>query len=349
MPMENSDRPGGQATAPWKQIFREQWHRPIPARWILLRHLHALLVAFFALQIATGVLLMADYHPSSASAFVSMAAIADEAYFGWLIRSMHFWGTHVLLALATLTVAANYFARAYHGPRVVEWVIQLSLLFVLLGFGFTGTLLPWDQQAYWFIDLAVKSLAHVPVLGRLLLGLISPETEIGDNTLLRFYVFHIGFLPWLAVLFLDIRFWAAQRSDRDELAVDPQASSSSDVPSIPFSENVLNVTITALLGFGVLVSVAVLFPPVLAGPADPLSPADAVTPPWYFLALRGIGAMTSATAATFLVIAVALLLFLAPLLDRGSAHSTRRPILQWSLGVLLLALCVLAGLRGYFP
>lgn len=345
MPMESSDRPGGQATAPWKQIFREQWLRPIPARWILLRHLHALLVAFLALQIATGVLLMADYHPSAASAFISMAAIADEAYFGWLIRSMHFWGTHLLLVLATLTVAANYFARAYHGPRVVEWGIQLSLLFVLLGFGFTGTLLPWDQQAYWFVDLTLKSLARIPVLGTLLLGLISPETEIGDNTLLRFYVFHIGFLPWLTVLLLDIRFWTAQRSDRDELAGDSHASS----PGIPFSENVLNVTITALLGFGVLVSVAVLFPPALAGPADPLSPADSVTPPWYFLALRGIGAMTSASATTFLVIAIALLLYLAPLLDRDSADSTRRPVLQWSLGALLLALCVLAGLRGYFP
>lgn len=212
--MENSGRSGNGRLHVLKEIWRDQLERAIPARGILLRTLHALTLAVLSLQIATGILLMVDYRPSSASAFPSVVAILDQAYFGWLFHAIHGWGTHLLLLLVLASLAASYFQRAYRGPRAFDWSANLLLLLCLLGFAFTGALLPWDQHAYWSTESLLNALSRVPLFGAVTFALLSPQTEIGEETLLRFYVVHVGFLPWITVLLLGFRFWVTRRSDR---------------------------------------------------------------------------------------------------------------------------------------
>ena len=49
-------------------------------------------------------------------------------------------------------------------------------------------------------------IVNTPV-NRLLLG----GVEVGQNTLLRFYVLHIMFLPLLAAIFLAVHFWPIRK------------------------------------------------------------------------------------------------------------------------------------------
>lgn len=335
--MESSNRSGGHLLLVMRSIIRERFEDTIPADWILLRHLHALTLSVLSLQIATGILLMVNYRPAVTSAFPSLVAIVDETYFGWLIRSIHGWGIHFLVLLVFLNLVVSYFGRAYQGPRVVDWTASLLTLFCLLGFGLTGMLLPWSQHAYWSSDLVMRSASRIPVLGTVVFGLIFPETEIGDETLLRSYVFHVGILPWITVLLLGLHFWITRRADRPEIG-----------PRVSFSDYASNTLIASLLLFGVIVSVAVLAPPLLSGPAESVSPPPVVRMPWYLLPLCGLGAMWSAGGAAVLAVLGALLLFAVPVFDRAPAEPAKRPIARWFLGTLFLALCLLAGLKGYF-
>ena len=46
---------------------------------------------FFAIQIATGILLLFYYRPSAEEAYESVQFLMAEVEFGWLIRSIHAW------------------------------------------------------------------------------------------------------------------------------------------------------------------------------------------------------------------------------------------------------------------
>jgi quinol-cytochrome oxidoreductase complex cytochrome b subunit len=72
---------------------------------------------------------------------------------------------------------------------------------------FTGTLLPWDQYAYWYIDSARATISRVPVFGNFMLGLMWGGWELGEEVLLRFYALHVGVLPCIALVALFLHFW----------------------------------------------------------------------------------------------------------------------------------------------
>src|SRR6266550_5651213 len=52
----------------------------------------------FSVQVATGILLLLYYRPSSETAFESVQFIITEVKFGWLIRSIHSWSANLMIA-----------------------------------------------------------------------------------------------------------------------------------------------------------------------------------------------------------------------------------------------------------
>ena len=53
----------------------------------------------FLVQVATGILLLLYYRPSSAEAFESVQYIMADVPFGWLIRSIHSWGANLFVGV----------------------------------------------------------------------------------------------------------------------------------------------------------------------------------------------------------------------------------------------------------
>jgi len=307
-------------------------------------YIGALALVFLLVQTSTGILLMVYYRPSAAAAYSSTGIIVDEVRLGWLVRSLHHWGSDLLILLCFLHLIRVYFARAYQAPRRLNWVLGLVLLLLILTLGFTGVLLPWDQYAYWYLDSARATISAIPVLGNLVLGLIWGGWELGEEVLLRFYAFHAGVLPWLAfsTLFLHLLLvWRLGLKEPARVADVPSAA-----PTPLFPDFVLNLFMVVLVVGGLLLSAAVIFPAVLLEPADPLVPLRHAPPHWYLLpireALRGLpGAM-----AAFAVVTFTLLLFLVPALDRHAVLSTRNRILHRTLGILVIVAWILLGLKG---
>jgi quinol-cytochrome oxidoreductase complex cytochrome b subunit len=346
--VQKNERYNGTLFTGLRQLFRVELERTVPAHTNFLHYLGALVFIFFCFQIITGILLMVYYRPSADAAHHSMVVIMDEVRLGWLVRSLHSWGSDLLIVLAILHMARVYFAHAYEAPRQLNWIAGVVLLLALLAFAFTGTLLPWDQYAYWSTYSAREIVAGIPLLGKILLDLLWGGREIGEEALLRFYVFHAGVLPWITVSFLFLHLFMIWRLGIREPSSVKESSDAFPTPFFP--DFLLNLLIAVLIFLGVLISAAVLLPRVFLAEADPITVLGGVKPKWYFLPLHELlrhlsGGVTALVVSTFV-----LLLFLVPFLDRRPAPSMGRKVFLWALGLLAIASVSFLGVRGYlFP
>ena len=75
------------------------------------------------------------------------------------------------------------------------WLVGLALFGVVMSFGFTGYLLPWDQRAYWATTVGVEILDKTPVLGDFMARFLKGGATPGQMTLSRFFVIHVMVLP----------------------------------------------------------------------------------------------------------------------------------------------------------
>ena len=166
---------------------------------------------FFLVLTVTGVFLMFFYVPSSTSAYDDILRIQAEVPFGLLTRNIHRWGAHLMVFFVFLHMMRVFYHGAYKPPREFNWVIGTLLLFFTIALSFTGYLLPWDQIAYWAITIGTNMGGYAPLfntpVSRILLG----GVEVGQNTLLRFYVLHIMVLPLVAAIFLAVHFWRIRK------------------------------------------------------------------------------------------------------------------------------------------
>jgi len=104
--------------------------------------------ALFALvvQAVTGLALALSYAPTPDHAWESVKAIQTRLPAGALVRGLHHWGASAMVVLAALHLARTFLFASYRKPRELNWLVGVALLLLILAFGFTGYLLPWDQS-----------------------------------------------------------------------------------------------------------------------------------------------------------------------------------------------------------
>ena len=159
----------------------------------------------------TGLYLMFFYVPSVSSAFQDIQSIETSVAFGQLVRNMHRWAAHLMVLTVFLHMVRVFYHGAYKPPREFNWVVGVVLLFLTLGLSFTGYLLPWDQIAFWAITVGTQMAEYAPVIGSETGFFLLGGIEVGSNTLLRFYVFHVIFLPLIAAIFMIVHFWRIRK------------------------------------------------------------------------------------------------------------------------------------------
>jgi cytochrome b6 len=123
----------------------------------------------FVIQAATGILLLLYYQPSESAAFESVRFIMTQVRFGWLIRSVHGWCANLLIAVAFAHMFSTFFLKSYRKPRELTWLSGMFLLFLMLGFGFSGYLLPWNTLSYFATMVGTNIAGQLPLLGESLL------------------------------------------------------------------------------------------------------------------------------------------------------------------------------------
>ncbi len=159
----------------------------------------------------TGLYLMFFYVPSVSRAYQDIQAISTSVAFGDLVRNMHRWGAHLMVLTVFLHMIRVFYHGAYKPPREFNWVVGVLLLFLTLMLSFTGYLLPWDQIAFWAITVGTQMAQYAPLLGSQSSFFLLGGIEVGQNTLLRFYVLHVIALPLIAAIMMIVHFWRIRK------------------------------------------------------------------------------------------------------------------------------------------
>ncbi|MFQ5543370.1 MAG: cytochrome bc complex cytochrome b subunit [Nitrospiria bacterium] len=309
---------------------------------------------FFVIQVITGILLLLYYRPTAEAAFESVQFIMTEVRFGWLIRSIHSWSANLMVAAAFIHLFSVYFMKAYRKPRELTWVSGVFLLFLSLGFGFSGYLLPWNELAFFATKVGTEVVALVPLVGGFLLKFLRGGEDVTGATLTRFFGFHVAVLPMIATLLLAFHLWVVQKQGMSvPLSLE---RSGQPIRSMPFFPNfLLRDVLGWVLALGVLVAIAALFPWELGVKADPFAPAPAgIQPEWYFVfmfqTLKFIPAKLLFLDGEVLGIAgfgvSGVLLVLVPFWDRKSRLGQSGRLVT-VLGVLALAYIIIMTLISY--
>ena len=253
-------------------------------RHTIFYYLGGMALFLFLVQVATGILLILYYRPSSAEAFASVQYIMADVPFGWLIRSIHSWGANLFVGVVFVHAISVFFLKAYRAPREMTWITGAVLLFLALGFGFSGYLLPWNTLAYFATKVGTDVPAQVPLVGHLLSRILRGGSDVTGATLSRFYGIHVAILPAITTGFLGVHLVLVQRQGMSvpRRLEDAGAGRPKTMSFIP--DFLLRDMGGWLAAVGILAALAAFFPWELGVKADPFAPAPAgIRPEWFFL------------------------------------------------------------------
>jgi cytochrome b6 len=330
-------------------------------RHTLWYYLGGMTLFLFGVQVATGILLLLYYRPSAGEAFESVQFLMTKVPFGWLIRSIHSWSANLLVFVLFVHMFSVFFLKAYRRPREITWITGAVLLGLMMAFGFSGYLLPWNTLAFFATQVGTDIAGSVPVVGHFLLRLLRGGEQVTGGTLTRFYGFHVAVLPALTTLVVGVHLLLVQQHG---MSVPPgvRAARSSDRSPERSMSFVPNFLLRDLVGWcgalGVLAALAAIFPWELGAKADPFSPAPAgIRPEWYFCwmfqTLKLIPGHVLGMEGELLGVlglgGAGILWVLIPFVDRGAEGADRLGRALVVLGWVALLYMTVMTLWAYLP
>jgi cytochrome b6 len=298
-----------------------------------------LALMFFTIQVITGVMLLFYYEPTAELAHKSIERIMTQVPFGWLIRSIHSWSANALMAMIIIHMFSAFLMKSYRTPRYVMWLTGIILLLLMMGFGFTGYLLPWDQTAYFATKIGTEVPKALPWIGDIITSLLKGAKDVNSTTLTRMFALHVGVLPAISILLVVVHITLILLLGS---GIPPGAKVTGETKYFP--DYLLKEVMVWLIGFGLLIAIAVLYPWELGKAydlANPTEPPSGVHPEWYFMFLF----QTLKIIPEWLAIIGfgVLLVFwtLVPFLDRKAHRGEKSPIFTYFGIAAILYLCIM--------
>ena len=348
-------------------IRRALLDREVPDRLTWWHTLGSATLTVFMVQVVTGVVLATFYAAAPDHAYESIVYIQQQVAWGSLLRAMHSWGASLMVVLVLAHMVRVFSMGAYKYPREANWLLGVLLFFLVMGFGFTGYLLPWDQRAYWATQVGTSIAGTTPLIGGALAKLLKSGSQLGAATLTRFYAFHVLWLPLLlgSIIFLHLAMVIRQGiAPLPQALEDAAPARTSDAgyeqyydtrykatkrAGVRFWPDVIAKDIVASLGVVVLLLIlAKTFGAPLEAPADPTDSSYVPRPEWYFLPFFQLLKLFPGSMESTIAVGVPALLVLAliglPFYDRNSRrHLLHRPAGLISLSLLLGGSAILLG------
>lgn len=353
-------------------VRRALLDREVPDRLTWWHTLGSAAFTVFLVQVASGIVLATYYSPSPDHAYDSVTYIERQVLGGTLLRGIHHWAASAMVVLVIAHVIRVFSMGAYKYPREINWLAGVGLFFVVMGFSFTGYLLPWDQKAYWATQVGTSIAGTTPVIGGWLVALLRGGEELGTATLTRFYAFHVLWLPaaLVALVLVHITLVIRQGIAPRPRQLEEGAPASTGEPTYPayyrsayaaskqrgirfWPDIVAKDAVVSVAVVAMIVLLAAVAPARLEPPADPTDSSYVPRPEWYFLPLYQLlklvpGSLESAVAVG-IPTAFVLALLALPFFDRRSSRNLlRRPIALAVLAAVLggSGLLIGASLRG---
>src|SRR5919204_5374334 len=276
-------------------------------------------VIFIILGI-TGALLMLFYEPELDRAWNSVKTINDVIPYGFHIRNIHYHASNAMVMLALLHMYYQYFSGRYKIRNEIIWVTGVIIGVLTILEAFTGYDIIFSERAELAISIAASLTNSIPILGPQM-----RDAFFGGgfhDFVLRFYAFHVFFLPIFLLGLMVVHF--------PRFLV-------FDVPMV------MAISGAIMLTGGV-------FPVDLGTRFDPASPPGITVPEWY---LTGLYAFLRTMFDKF-VTGVAwpglfiFALLVVPFIDRYKKFSWKdRPIIT-AVGITSLAQIIVTTYWGFY-
>ena len=165
-----------------------------PARFVSpLGFLGMLTFVIFIILGITGALLMLFYEPILDRAWNSVANINDTIPYGFHIRNIHYHASNAMVMMAILHMYYQYFSGRYKIRNEILWVTGVILGVLTILEAFTGYDIIFSERAELAISIAASLTNSIPILGPQM-----RDAFFGSgfhDFVLRFYAFHVFFLP----------------------------------------------------------------------------------------------------------------------------------------------------------
>ena len=300
----------------------------------------------FVLQAITGMFLAVYYVPSPDHAYDTVQYIQQDVWFGWFVRGLHHWGASAVMLAIGLHMLQVFFDGAYKPPREMMWMVGVVLFLMMLAFGFTGYLLPWDQNAYWATQVGINMAGTVPLVGDALVRVLRGGDVLGALTLSRFFAVHVLILPSMILFGILLHLFILRRVGPAGPWNEKRARQRSET----FYPRQVYMDAVVMLGtFLVVVFLAATIEFPLADKADPTDNTFVPVPEWYFLfyyqLLKYVHGPFAPVVVWMLPTMFFLVLFLLPFLDRHpDRRISRRPVTLGAGLTFLIGVFVFLGI-----
>lgn len=310
------------------------------------------------IQVLTGIWLTLFYTPTVEGAFNSIEMIMRDIPYGWLLRYLHSSGASVFFILIYAHIFRSLLYGSYKKPRELVWLLGVCLYIILLLEAFLGYLLPWGQTSYWASQIGTSLLDTIPKIGPTLTLWIRGNNVVSEETLHRFFAFHVIAIPLSLVFLIRLHLIALHKvgcNNPEGISIPAKPCLHNKAAfKVPFHPYYTIKELHALLIFLFIFSIIVFFFPEMYGyfletsnfiPADPLLTPSHIRPLWYLAPFYSVLCVIPNKLLGILIMGGGLfILFLLPWLDRNPVRSIRYRgnYSRFALGIFILSFGLLS-------
>lgn len=314
----------------WRSLMHEGLDEPLPgkSRWAYV--FGSGLLFIFVNQAITGIFLSLYYVPSADHAHTTVAFIQKQVTAGAFIRSLHSYGSSVMVVILLLHLWQTFLYGAYKNGRELVWLFGCALFLLVLGMSFTGYLLPWDQKAYAATAVATNMISEVPLVGSAIKTLLRGGTEMGTLTISRFFALHVFLIPMGIIGAIGVHVLLFRRAGAAGPPVDE--ATRQKLPVEPFYPRQVFKDFAFGIVLIIVLAAFALWRPTTLGPmANPSDPTYLPRPEWYYVPvfqwLKYWHGPLTVVGVVLIPALLFLLLFALPFIDRSpERRPLKRPI-----------------------
>ncbi len=275
---------------------------------------------FLGIQLISGIFLSMFYTPHIDYAFDSVQHIMRDINYGWFIRYAHSNGASFFFIVIYIHILRGIYYGSYLKPRLFVWFSGVIIYILMMGTAFLGYVLPWGQMSYWAATVITNFLTVIPVIGKDVVYWVWGGYAINNSTLNRFFSLHY-LLPFVIAVFALYHIYTLHKTGSSN----PLGIRTSKLDKINFYPFFLVKDLFGLFIMLIVYLVFVIKYPEALGHTDnnikanPLVTPSHIVPEWYFLPMYGIlRSIESKTYGIILMFLSMLVLFVLPILDKGS-------------------------------